>query len=496
MTAPARAPASTAATTVPDAGAGQEARVRRSGRSLITTMYGAIRAIKLYPLENQAVQKALGELEATGRRITDEEGEVELRAAGEYLFVNGVRLRLELDIYASFGHLLSRFAMHGIGAMVIRGAPTAREWLVLLSALQVDVDEDGAGAAANAVADIHERLAAADVAAFELHPAVTEDRKDDETPKAAAKRTYAHGVAVARDVITSVRLGRAAGTKRLKRAVQSIVDQLLSDEASLVGLTTLRDFDDYTFTHCVNVCIFSVALGKRLGLSKIQLYDLGTGAVLHDIGKSRLPTELINKSGSLTREEWALVAAHPWLGMLAMFNLRTQQDLPYRSMLVAYEHHMKTDLTGYPRSVRSRTQTLFTRIVAVADSFDAATSRRSYQSVPWTPCDVMREMQQNTSRGLDPVIVKAFINVLGIFPVGTLVVLDSFELGIVHAANPDPEQVGRPLLRIVSDSHGNLLFPGEVVDLATRDASGEYVRTIVQTVDPDHYGIRIGDYFV
>lgn len=490
MTAPARA----VATQAPDTGAGQEARVRRSGRALITTMYGAIRAIKLYPLENQAVQKALGELESTGKRLAAEEGAVELRAAGEYLFINGVRLRLELDIYASFGHLLSRFAMHGIGAMVIRGAPTAREWLVLLSALQVDSTEESP--AANAVADVYERLAAADVSAFELQPVIVEEKRDDETPKAAAKRTYAHGVAVARDVITSVRLGRAAGTKRLKRAVQSIVDQLLSDEASLVGLTTLRDFDDYTFTHCVNVCIFSVALGKRLGLTKLQLYDLGMGAVLHDIGKSRLPTELINKSGSLTREEWALVAAHPWLGMLAMFNLRTQQDLPYRSMLVAYEHHMKLDLTGYPRSVRKRTQTLFTRIVAVADSFDAATSRRSYQAVPWTPCDVMREMRDNTTRGLDPVIVKAFINVLGIFPVGTLVVLDSFELGIVHAANPDPEELSRPLLRIVSDASGNLLFPGDVVDLAARGANGEYLRTIVQTVDPDHYGIRIGDYFV
>src|SRR5690606_11655892 len=285
--------------------------------------------------------------------------------------------------------------MHEIGALIVRGAPQEREWLVLLAALQGDRPQDDAHG--EAVAEVHERLAAASISAFELHPTPPEDVRDDESSKAAAKRTYAHGVAVARDVITSVRMGRAAGTKRLKRAVQSIVDQLLSEEASLVGLTTLRDYDDYTFTHCVNVCIFSVALGKRLGLSKLQLYDLGMGAVLHDIGKSRLPSALINTAEALTREEWALIAAHPWLGMLAIFSRRAHQDLLYRSMLVAYEHHLKRDLSGYPRSLRPRLQTLFSRIVAVADSFDAATSKRSYQSTPWTPAEVMREMRDNSS---------------------------------------------------------------------------------------------------
>ncbi len=472
----------------------QEADLRRAGRQLISAIYGAMRAIKLYPLENQAVVKALGELESAASALVGQEGAIELRAAGEYLFVNGVRLRLELDNYASFGHVISRFTMHDVGVLHIHGSPGAREWLVLLAGLQVDRDPESS--TDDGTADIIERLIAAGVENFELHPAPREEVKDEESARAQAKRTYAHGVAVARDVITSVRMGRAAGTKRLKRAVQSIVDQLLNDEASLIGLTTLRDFDDYTFTHCVNVCIFSVALGKRLGLSKLQLYDLGMGAVLHDIGKSRLPNALINKSEALTREEWALIAAHPWLGMLAMFNLRSHQDLPYRSMLVAYEHHMKKDLSGYPRSLRPRNQTLFSRIVAVTDSFDAATSRRVYQKTPWTPAEVLRELRDNPSRGLDPVIVKAFMNVLGIFPVGTLVILDSFELGIVHAANPNAEEIARPIVRIVSDPNGNLLFPGELVDLAARRPDGEYVRTIVKTTDPEEYGISVGDYFV
>jgi HD-GYP domain-containing protein (c-di-GMP phosphodiesterase class II) len=278
--------------------------------------------------------------------------------------------------------------------------------------------------------------------------------------------------------------------------VQGIVDQILNDEVSLIGLTTIRDYDEYTFTHSVNVCIFSVALGRRLGLSKLQLYDLGMAALFHDIGKSRVPPEVLNKSGGLSDDEWRLIASHPWLGVLALFQLRGQQELPYRSMLVAHEHHMKVDQTGYPRPTRPRQLSMFSKIVAVADGFDAATSRRAYQTVPYTPAQVMAEMRDNPRRGMDPVVVKAFINLTGIYPVGTLVVLDTFEMGIVHAANPLPEMLSRPIVRIISDDRGNLLHPGTLVDLADKDAQDAYLRTIIKTESPERYGIRVGDYFL
>jgi HD-GYP domain-containing protein (c-di-GMP phosphodiesterase class II) len=296
--------------------------------------------------------------------------------------------------------------------------------------------------------------------------------------------------------MASVRMGRSPNIKKIKRVVQGIVDQILNEETSLIGLTTIRDYDEYTFTHSVNVCIFSVALGKRLGFSKLQLYDLGMAALFHDIGKSRVPAEVINKSDGLTEDEWRIVAAHPWMGALALFQLRGQQELPYRAMVVAHEHHMKLDLTGYPRPVRPRTMSMFSKIVAVADGFDAATSRRSYQTTPMSPAQVMLEMRDNPRRGMDPVVVKAFINLTGIYPVGTLVVLDTFELGIVHAVNPIPEMLSRPIVRVISDAQGNLLNPGTLVDLAEQQEDGVYLRTIIKTENPDRYGIRVGDYFL
>jgi len=303
-------------------------------------------------------------------------------------------------------------------------------------------------------------------------------------------------VSVTRELMTSVRMGRSPNVKKIKRVVQGIVDQILNEETSLIGLTTIRDYDEYTFTHSVNVCIFSVALGKRLGFGKVQLYDLGMAALFHDIGKSRVPAEIINKAGGLSDDEWRLIAAHPWLGALALFQLRGQQELPFRSMIVAHEHHMKLDLTGYPRPIRPRALSMFSKIVAVADGFDAATSRRSYQTQPLSPAQVLQEMRDNPRRGMDPVVVKAFINLTGIYPVGTLVVLDTFELGIVHSVNAVPEMLSRPMVRVISDSMGNLLHPGTLVDLSEQNSDGAFLRTIIKTENPERYGIRPGDYFV
>jgi HD-GYP domain-containing protein (c-di-GMP phosphodiesterase class II) len=279
--------------------------------------------------------------------------------------------------------------------------------------------------------------------------------------------------------------------------VQGIVDQVLNEETSLIGATTIRDYDEYTFTHSVNVCIFSIALGRRLGMTKIQLYELGLAALMHDIGKSRVPIDLLQKTGELTDEEWKWMAAHPWLGVLVLFQFRRQQEeLSYRAMTVCQEHHMKIDLTGYPKAIRPRQVSLLSKIVSIADGYDAATSRRVYRTEVITPSAVLEEMRDNPRRGLDQVLVKAFINLLGIYPVGTLVVLDTFELAVVSAASPNPDMLSRPVVKIISDAQGNTISPPLQIDLAVPETGGQYARTIIKTADPDRYGITPGDYLI
>ncbi|MDB4908395.1 MAG: hypothetical protein JWO05_3179 [Gemmatimonadetes bacterium] len=470
---------------------GGDSYIRRAGRQLILSLYGALRSIKLYPVENAAVQKAIEDIATIAREMHASESEMELRVSGEFLFVNATRLRLDLDNYASFSHLLSLFRASGVGSLQMTTPATNKEWLILCSLLQ----STGQDAPHIRFQQLLGKLESAGVHAFALGQP-TEDDGDKEKAKERAKRTYSQSVAVTKDLMTSVRMGKSPSIKKIKRVVQGIVDQILNEETSLVGLTAIRDYDEYTFQHSVNVCIFSVALGKRLGFSKLQLYDLGMAALFHDIGKSRVPSEVLNKTGGLSDDEWRLIAAHPWLGVLSLFQVRGSQEYPYRAMVSAFEHHMKVDLTGYPRPVRPRTLSMFSKIIAVSDGFDAATSRRAYQTVPLNPAQVMQEMRDNPRRGMDQVLVKAFVNLTGIYPVGTLVVLDTFELGIVHAVNPLQEMLSRPLTRIISDPMGNLVFPGEIIDLADRDEAGVFRRTIIKTENPDRYGIRVGDYFV
>jgi HD-GYP domain-containing protein (c-di-GMP phosphodiesterase class II) len=471
--------------------------LRKAGRVFANTFYGALRAVKLYPVENAAVQKAVQDVVAATSEILKRESEIELKVSGEFLFVNGVRMRLDLDNYASFSQILSLFKANGIGAIRIASPPIPRDYIVLLSQLQ--------GQAGLTKLDpltrhdqLVQKLEQAGVRIFELSvPADSvEDAEQREKSKEASKRTYAQSIAVSKDVVNSVRIGRSPNIKKIKRVVQTIVDQILTDDTSLLGLTTLRDYDEYTFVHSVNVCIFSVSLGRRLGLTKVQLYDLGLAALLHDIGKARVPLEVLNKIDSLEDDEWRMIAAHPWLGVLALMQMKGQQELAYRAITVAYEHHMKIDLTGYPRNIRDRDMSILSKIVAVADGFDAATSQRSYQSVPLSPASVLQEMRDNARRGMDPAIVKAFVAMLGIYPVGTLIRLDTLELAIVHAANPDPALVSRPVVKIISDVNGNVLYPGELTDLADTAPDGQFPRSVIKTENPERYGIRIGDYFV
>jgi len=468
----------------------EERELQRMARDFLFALYAALRVLKLYPIENQSARNALRELDRVARRLLESEGALSVRSVGDFLFVNDLRLRFDLGSYATFGALSRALSEHEVGLIEIAPEVEPAEWTAALSALLAEPDaEDPFGRLSarlelSALRHIHFAPQAEHAAAAPL-----------EHSREVARRTYVQSVAAAREVMTNARTGRAISLRRVKRTVQSIVDQVLSNEASIIGMTTLRDYDEYTFTHSVNVCILSVALGKKLALSKAQLYELGLGALLHDIGKVRVPRELITKTSALSEEEWRQVREHPTDGLLALFSMRGMGEFPLRAMLIAYEHHMKQDRSGYPAAKRARAPMLFSRIVAVADGFDAATSRRSYQSLPLTSAEVLREMQENQRRGYDPLLVRAFTSMTGIYPVGSVVILDSYELAVVLAANPKPGALGQPIVRVIYDEMGMPLEEPRTVDLSETDPeTGRPLRTIVKTTDAENYGINVSQY--
>lgn len=466
-----------------------ERAAQKAGRDFLFALHAASRALKLYPLENQAVQKALAELHSVARSIAAADGTLQLRYVGDFCFINDLRLRVDLASYATFGTIGRALRTHEIGHVESDVEATREEWIAFLSILQQEPGDD-------AYARVLERLERSGVEHIRVGPlSEAVPQRDGADAKDQAKQAYAESVNVAREALTGVRLGRAVSMRRVKRAVQKIVDQVLNNESSIMGMTVLRDYDQYTFAHSVNVSIFSIALGKKLGLKKLELYELGVGALMHDIGKVRMPIELTTKPGHLVDAEWEQIREHPTEGLLTLLEMRGMGEIPFRAMLTAYEHHMKIDQTGYPRSIRKRDPTLFSRIVAIADGFDAATSKRSYQDKPWLPDAVLREMRDNRSRGFDPLLVKAFISMTGFYPVGSVVILDSFEVGIVTAANQDaPNQ---PVVKVIFDDMGIPLVPPIEIDLSRPDPESlASRRSIIKTTSPDKYGINVKEYFV
>ncbi len=258
--------------------------LQRPGQQLLYGLYAALQSMKLFPVENATVQKAIDELHRAAARVVEKEGVVELGLVGDFVFLNDVRLRLDLSSYAAYSLVSGSFARHGVGTVEVTEGVGRDEWpafLKLLTERNLEEVEDPFGRFSN-------WLEQSTVQHIKVGPERDRGRLDEEqeSSKEAAKRAYVQTVQVAHEVLTDMRLGRAVNVRRVKRAVQSIVDQVLNNETSIVGMTTLRDYDEYTFTHSVNVCIFSVVLGQKLGLDKLQLYELGLGALFHDIGKN------------------------------------------------------------------------------------------------------------------------------------------------------------------------------------------------------------------
>ena len=213
-------------------------------------------------------------------------------------------------------------------------------------------------------------------------------------------------------------------------------------------------------------------------------------ALFHDIGKSEIPLEILNKTTEFSREEWAIMQKHPLLGVKKIMKLKGLDALSARIVTGAFEHHLNCDFSGYPRLPYNRLS-LFGRIIAIADCYDGLTSSRVYCRVPHPPDKALRFMLSRAGKVYDPIIMKLFINCVGIYPVGTLILLNTQELCVVIENNPDPEKWNAPRVKIIADAKGKEL-EGELVDLADHDCG----RSIEDTLDPNQYKFDVSNYFV
>jgi len=243
------------------------------------------------------------------------------------------------------------------------------------------------------------------------------------------------------------------------KPVNQLVDELITQEEIFANVEGIRVYDEYTFIHCVDVCVMSIILGKALGYHKVNLTELGIGALLHDIGKVRIAKEIINKPGKLTEEERKEIERHTEYTFQI---LQECHEISLLSALIAYQHHERFDGHGYPQGLKGTKIQEYSKIVAVADVYDALVTDRSYRPGMW-PYEAAEIIQASSGRHFDPGVVKSFLDNIVIYPVGSPIELNNKTRGIVTKINK--MMPSRPVVLIFYDQKGNLLGTPQTLDL-------------------------------
>lgn len=302
--------------------------------------------------------------------------------------------------------------------------------------------------------------------------------------KARGRESYDAGVDLMRDIETQAKLGRVFDIEPLQKLVSALLDTLLKDPAAVLGLTAIKSHDEYTLNHSINVCILSIALGSELGLDEETLRSLGLSALLYDLGKVRIPEEILNKEGPLTPEEWSIIKTHAAEGADLLKRIQLVDQMP---MIVAYEHHQRHDMTGYPPPVGAREQHLFSKIVALGDAYDAMTTRRPFRREV-RPDKALAVLMQGRNKAYDPAVTKAMVALLGIYPMGAVVKLSDLSTAVVFRVNKD--DLLRPRVKRLIAASGKWLTEPVMLDLRLiNPETGTYDITIEDCIPAADAGI-------
>jgi putative nucleotidyltransferase with HDIG domain len=377
---------------------------------------------------------------------------------------------------ATMGDLIRRLKVNGIERIVIDRGVTAGELDTFARAVAVlpAKVEPGAPPADPAKGLTHIRVGR-----------ITDEEKTDgiQSDIEAIRQLYGKATTAAQTLVeVTEREGRPDPALAMQ-TVEGLADAVTQNRTALVALTAMRTYDNYTFTHMVNTSILTMGQARALGIEGRLLREFGLSALMHDIGKVRTPKEILNKPGKLASDEFEIMKRHTVDGAEI---LRRTPEMPILSPVVAFEHHLRLDGSGYPAGAKRPVLNLGTQLCSIADVYDAMRSNRSYQKS--SPTDrVLAVLRENDGMHFDKHLVRRFSQLLGIYPPGNLVRLSSGELAVVikvHA--PDPY---RPRVRVIVNKAGErMALPIDRNLWESRDEDGQQ-SSITTPVDPAEHGI-------
>ncbi len=443
-----------------------------SREDVIRRLAAATRAMSLYARTHPLVARNVAALfDACSGRL-EENGSFVIGFLDSEIVVDSVPVR---QPGATLTGLVRALARHDVEKLTFFRGLTREE---LRAALEV-IAEATQPSGAIAPGEVAARLGAAGVRHVTVGLVTLEETERVPPGIQAALRVYDSAMRTAEAFWQSAQAGRTPDAAGARRTINTLAQVVTDDRPSLMALTTLKRHDAYTFTHMVNVAVLTMAVARALGLEAGLVREFGLAALMHDIGKTQTPIGILNKPGVLAAEEQAIIRRHVVDGAELLWQL---PDMPPLAAVVAFEHHLRHDRTGYPEGTSSRRLNLCTMIVSIADVFDALRTNRPYRKA--LANDRVRALlAEQNGTAFHPTLLRRFITVVGLFPVGSLVRLDTGVVGVV--THEHPEDPLRPQVKVVIDAAGRPVEEPYLVNTWERDADGRAAPAITEAIDPD-----------
>ncbi len=439
---------------------------QKKAEELIRRLAAALRSTELYSAAHPLVQRGIDAFTSAAQDGLTVTPSVVIGFIGDEVVVDGTRLPKGTASLIGFARDLRDRGIEKI--TLTRGLSR-----VEVGSLVAAFTEKGSPV------PLPERLITRGVRNVTLGRIVVDDVSDDQAGIAAARRVYSTAVETAENLWNAAKAGDQPDPGAARKIIDGLARLVTQDRTSLMALTALKKYDNYTFTHMVNVSALAMAQARALNIDGPLLREFGFAALMHDIGKVRTPLEVLNKPGKLTGEEFDIMKRHVVDGAHI---LRRTPEMPALAPIVAFEHHLKQDLSGYPEKIGSRKLNLCTMIVSIADVFDALRSNRPYREGMAT-VRIRSVMGEQGNPAFNQVLLKRFVNLMGLFPVGNLVRLNKGEVAVVTAEHPtDPF---RPQVKILMDPSGALIEDPPLANTWERDSRGEHPHAVVEAIDPE-----------
>jgi putative nucleotidyltransferase with HDIG domain len=473
----------------PESEPDDQAQLIAVGTSLLVRLSALMRTARTYDPANQAFQRQLQDCHSVLVRGLEEEEDIALVAVSDYFYMNGVRIRAQASLLPIYHSLMTEFERRALGGLRFLQGMTVAELERFFQLFMAAEDPVVAERLVEAVKEASIEHVVP-IPAVELDENdITKQLEDREvsSERGRAKRVFWRAVLGTRKIVLrSMQTGRP-DLRHAKRLVQPLVDSVMRHEYSIVGLTALKDHDEYTYAHCVNVSILSVSMGQVLGLSRQALADLGVAALLHDIGKTSIPADVLRKPAALSADEWVLMRRHPLEGVKMLARMPGLSSLTLDSMRVCLEHHMNFDRSGYPEVALDWGQATLSRIVAVADCFDAMTAHRAYTRRPLTPFEALSYLMGPARVQFDPAVLWALVRTVGLYPAGSVLLTASGNM--VLSISPNPDDLRRPNCRLLARPDGSVV-PDDQHELWEPMPETENVLRVVR---PEEHGVNTGE---